>query len=148
MRSILTIFIVFIGFSVFSQKIKWEDIKNAPVITPENATSVTDYENTPESVVSYFFASFIRRDSDWENVVPEQKSRSGRLKNHLSVYQEDWTFTEFHLVSKAEPEKGKCLIKFHSTVKYGDNVDTGVSEIELELIDGKWVITSVPITQE
>jgi hypothetical protein len=45
-------------------------------ITVDNAKSVTSFENTPESVVTYFFASRIRKDNEWEKVcLPKENVR-------------------------------------------------------------------------
>lgn len=58
--------LTFLSMSSFSQTERiWVKIENAPVITPENAADFLTHENTLESVMNYFFASQIRKDTLW-----------------------------------------------------------------------------------
>ncbi|MFC2093300.1 hypothetical protein ACFLSV_05310 [Bacteroidota bacterium] len=143
--SILAIFVFsFLTQTAFSQQDDdWIVYDDAVLIDSSNASSIEDFENTPESIVTYFYASKIKNDDDWNNVLPEEGDRSKRLNRKLKEY-ENWTFTKFKLVSKMESGESQLWIKIFMEIVYKGRVDSGTDEVTVELIDGKWVITSVP----
>ena len=143
--SILAIFVFsFLTQTAFSQQDDdWIVYDDAVLIDSSNASSIEDFENTPESIVTYFYASKIKNDDDWNNVLPEEGDRSKRLNRKLKEY-ENWTFTKFKLVSKMESGENQLWIKIFMEIVYKVGVDSGTDEVTVELIDGKWVITSVP----
>lgn len=141
-------FLIFSGIS-FSQEEPteriWEKIENAPVIDTKNATTFSSYENTLESVVNYFYASQIRKDTEWEKVVPLPEDRTERLQSKLKTYKEVWTITTFHLVSKTQTSTNRFMVRVYFEITGPDGrKDGGVDTAEVRLMDGKWVITSIP----
>ncbi|MDF3026492.1 MAG: hypothetical protein K0S23_799 [Fluviicola sp.] len=123
----------------------WEKIENAPVIDVKNAATFSTYENTLESVVNYFYASQIRKDKEWEKVVPLPEERTERLQSKLKRYEEVWTITTFHLVSKTQTSTNRFMVRVYFEITGPDGrKDGGIDTAEVRLIDGKWVITSIP----
>ncbi len=112
-------------------------------ITVENAGQVTSFENTPESVVMYYFASRIRKDQDWEKVCIPTDKRSDRMVRQLKDHGE-WTFSKYHFVSKKEFEKDKWWVLSYFAVSFKGEEEDGEDEVTVELVDGKWLITEVP----
>ena len=113
------------------------------LVTKENAPDVMSYTNTPESVVQFFYASRIRGDKEWEKVCQAEGDRSDRMNRKLEDYNE-WTILEYKFVSKQEKNEEKCFIKLWMKISVDGETDEGEDEAEVELIGGKWVITSIP----
>jgi hypothetical protein len=112
-------------------------------ITGDNAGQVTSFDNTPESVVMYFYASRIRKDNDWEKVCQPADQQSDKMKRKLNEYSK-WTFTKYKYVSKKEFEPNKFWVTLHMAITVEGESDEGEDEATVEMIDGKWVVTEVP----
>jgi len=112
-------------------------------ITADNAKSVTSFENTPESVVTYFFASKIRTDNEWEKVCLPKEKRSDKFTRGLKEY-DSWIFTKYKYVDTKEFEKNKLWVKIYMEITFKGDSDSGEDEVTVELVDGKWLITEVP----
>jgi hypothetical protein len=140
---------IFVALSLITYKAHaqqdddWILFENILTIDSTNAYSINDFENTPESIVMFFYASKIRNDDEWKQVLPEESERSERLSRKLEEY-ENWIFTKFKLVSKMEYEKNKTWIKIFMEIEFDSQQDSGTDEVTVEFIDGKWIITSVP----
>ncbi len=143
----LTLLFGMFVFSSFAQTEEdgfiWVEFPNAKEISVENANQIKTYENTMESVVNYFYASRIRKDSEWEKVLPKSGERSERLLRELVKY-DTWTILKYHIVSCTEFEPGKYWVKIYMQISFNGRIKGGTDEADVELIDGKWVITSVP----
>lgn len=122
------------------------EINTLPVnteITVDNAKQVTSFDDSPESVVMYFYASRIRKDNEWEKVCPPADKRSERLNRGLTEYN-NWTFTKYHFVKKEEENPNKLWLTVYFSIIYEGDTDDGEDQIQVEKIDGKWLITEVP----
>nr|WP_294858469.1 hypothetical protein [uncultured Fluviicola sp.] len=149
MKKLLVIPFLIFSWVAFSQtepvERVWEKIEHAPVIDTKNAATFSSYENTLESIVNFFYASQIRKDKEWEKVVPLPENRTERLQSKLKRYEEVWTITSFHLVSKTDYGNGKFGVKVYFEITGPDGrKDGGIDNAEVRLIDGKWIITSIP----
>lgn len=144
MKLIFTLLLNLLVTVSFSQSdYKWGKYENPLMITEDNASTIDNFENTPESIVTYFYASKIRKDNKWEKVLPNEDNRSERLKRKLITY-EDWTIVRFQLVSKTEYSKDNLWVKVFFEIEYNGQKDSGTDEVTIKLINGKWIITSVP----
>jgi hypothetical protein len=112
-------------------------------ITKENAADVKTFDNSPESVVMYFYASRIRGDKDWEKVCQQPDERTDRMNRKLEDY-EQWTILEYKFVSKVDKSDDRAYVKLWMKISVDGETDEGEDEAEVELINGKWVITSIP----
>jgi hypothetical protein len=126
-----------------SKKAQQKPLPPETEITSENAKQVVAFDNSPESVVMYFYASRIRKDNDWEKVCQSADQRSDKMKRKLEEYSK-WTFTKYRYVSKKEFEPNKFWVTIHMAITVEGDSDEGEDEATVELIDGKWVITEVP----
>ncbi len=133
--------IVSISFSQNDET--WELLSDAPLITTQNAPEISSFENNPESIITYFYASKIRQDNSWREVLPKEKNWTERLRYKVKKY-ENWTIKEFQLRKKNEYEKDKMWVEIFMKIEYQGKTESGTDEVELEKIDGKWVITSIP----
>ena len=144
MKSVLFLLLVFFTRVSHSQTEQvWIKIEEPPLITVDNASSFEVYENTPESVLNYFYASRIRKDKEWEKVVPLPEDRSEELNLELERYS-TWTITNFHLVSISVSKYTKALVKVYFKIEMNGRSEDGVDTAKLKIIDGKWTIISVP----
>lgn len=144
MKSVLFLLLVFFTRVSHSQTEQvWIKIEEPPLITVDNASSFEVYENTPESVLNYFYASRIRKDREWEKVVPLPEDRSEELDLQLERYN-TWTITNFHLVSISVSKYTKALVKVYFKIEMNGRSEDGVDTAKLKIIDGKWTIISVP----
>lgn len=112
-------------------------------ITVDNAKQVTAFDNTPESVVMFFYASRIRKDNAWEKVCLPANERSERMVRKLEDYSK-WTITKYRFVDKEEFEKDKWWVKIYMSVTVEGETDDGEDEATVEIINGKCVVTEVP----
>jgi hypothetical protein len=119
-------------------------LPSGTLITAENANQVTGFENTPESVLMYFYASRIRKDNAWEKVCLPEQQRSDYMKRQLEKYA-GWNITKYQYVSKKEFEPGKFWVNLYMEIIFNGRADDGHDEATVEKIDGRWVITDIPI---
>ncbi len=144
MKKYFTFFLLLIVSISFSQNDEtWELLSDAPLITTQNAPEISRFKNNPESIITYFYASKIRQDNLWREVLPKEKNWTERLRYKVKKY-ENWTIKEFQLRKKNEYEKDKMWVEIFMKIEYQGKTDSGTDEVELEKIEGKWVITSIP----
>ncbi len=122
----------------------WKSYTDEKTVTPANAASFKTRENTPESIVRYFYASRMLGDQRWKEVIPSEADRSSRLKSELNKY-DGWLFVEMKLISKMKNEAGNWWIKIDMKIKINGQIDGGEDEVEVkQLPDGTWIIIDVP----
>ena len=144
MKTLLTSFFLVLVVFAYSQPVyEWEIYEKPLMISKTNANTINAFENTPESIVSYFYASKIRNDKKWQKVIPALENRSEKLKRNLIKY-ERWNISRFQLRSKTEFEKNKLWVKIFFEIEYDGQKDSGTDEVTLHLIDGVWIIVGVP----
>lgn len=144
MKTVLPFLFIFFTVISYSQTERvWEKFDDVQVITTANASSFESYENTLESVLNYFYASRIRKDEEWMNVFLPLGEWDERIVHKLEKYDQ-WTITNFHLVSKSEYAPGKFYVKVYFKIEMNGRSEDGIDTAEVQLIDGKWVITSIP----
>ena len=138
-------FFSLVWFSILTigQSGDWEYYIGKPYIDQANATEYLTFENTPESVVTFFYASKIRNDKQWLEVVPLKENRSIRLSNKLDHYHQ-CTFTRFRLIGKKDDLDNRLWLKIYMEIENDGEVNKAVSKVSVELIEGHWLITSVP----
>lgn len=111
-------------------------------IDAESAEGLAPGTSSPEAAVTHFYASRIRGDDLYREVlVPD---RSERLESTLERLDE-WTFTRFRLVEKQERSPGSLWVTVWFEIEVGDDVDSGEDEVGVREVDGLWLIESVPM---
>lgn len=122
----------------------WKEYTDVKIITRANAVNFSTRENTPESIVNFFYASRMRGDNKWEEVIPAEEKRTDRLKRQLEKYA-TWHLTEMKLVSKKKNEFGGWYIKIYIRIEANGRVEDGEDEVEVkQLANGTWIIISLP----
>lgn len=148
MQNTIKIFIVSMmmlsSIVLFSQeKGKSEIFENAQLIDATNAASFTNFENTPESVVSYFYASKIRNDEKWKEVILSERDRTPTLKMKLDDY-EKWKFSKFKLISKEKSAGTGLWLTIFMEIEINGEREEETDQVTVQLINDKWIIVSVP----
>ncbi len=96
---------------------------------------------TPEAAVTHFYASRVRGDKLWKEVVVRDRSR--RLKSSLKKLDK-WRFKEFRLVSRTPTSSQGYWVKVWMDFEVGGNHESGTDEVEVRQVDGRWLIFDVP----
>lgn len=122
----------------------WNFYEDPDVIDQTNASVFTDFStDNPESMVEYFYASKIRGDEKWKDVLQPEDKWSSRLKYSLDKY-ENWKFVNFHLVKKKRHSESGWWIAVYFEIEYNGRKDGGTDEVSLQFNGSEWVITEVP----
>lgn len=134
-------FLYFVGINAQSSE-DWVEYKDAIIITETNAHGISSFDNTPESVVNYFYASLIRDDEDWNLVVPKKSDRSDRLKSKLAEYT-NWTIHSVQITKNQKKQEAETLIKVKIDLEYKGKRAVGELRVTLSKIKQKWIITDL-----
>ena len=118
-------------------------IANAPMLDNTNAKTIKSYENTPESVVTYFYASKIRGDDKWKEVMIPESEWDERVKYKVEKYSK-WTITKFQLREKKKSGETSYYIKIYMEIEVDGKKDGGEDTVTVKMINGKWTIISIP----
>lgn len=112
-------------------------------ITVDNADLVTEFDESDiESMVTYYFASRIRKDDKWKEVLPESVLWSNRMKRSIEEHNK-WNFVEFQNIGLQGSEYG-WSVKVYMMLEFNEEKDDGYDEVEVEQVSDKWIITKVP----
>ncbi|MCJ8290292.1 MAG: tetratricopeptide repeat protein [Crocinitomicaceae bacterium] len=122
----------------------WNFYDDPDVIDATNALLFTEFSNDdPESMVNYFYASRIRGDEKWRDVLQPESQWSDRLKYSLAKY-EKWNFVNFRLVKKKRHSESGWWIGAYFEIEVNGHKDGGNDEISLTFNGVEWVIINVP----
>lgn len=122
----------------------WNFYEDPEVIDKSNASDFMDFSaDDPESMVKYFYASKIRGDEKWKDVLQSESEWSDRLKYSLAKY-EKWNFTSFHLVKKKRHSESGWWIAAYFEIEVNGHKDGGTDEVSLQFNGSEWIITEVP----
>ena len=94
-------------------------------------------------MVNYFYASRIRGDEKWKNVLQPENEWSDRLKYSLEKY-EKWKFTNFHLVKKKRYSEAGWWIGVYFEIEVNGKTDGGNDEVTMEFNGSEWIIVGLP----
>jgi len=109
------------------------------MINEANAYQVTSFENTPESVVAYFYASFIRKDLEWQKVCLPYEEQSPEFKNTIEQYS-TWRDLKY----TPQGSQGSDVLFKLEFIDMNGEADHGDRVITVEEIDGKDLVTTIP----
>ena len=125
----------------------WGHYKAQTVYTKANVADLKPGQSSPEAALVHFYASLIRKDSAYRQVLPGESNLRGRdnkrLKRKLEKMSK-WTFLKVQLLMRKKLSDSKYWIKIEMEVEINGKTDGGKDEATVELIDGKWFVTSPP----
>jgi hypothetical protein len=124
---------------------------DSSIVTASNADGVKFFEDNPESVTRYFYASRIRGDQQWENVCHPPANRSPKLVEDLALHDQKKIIQYRHL--STDWVENICNVHME-LIWHPQDDEVAAETIEyiafLEKIDGLWWITgfsaAVPAT--
>ncbi len=112
-------------------------------ITMLNAADVKAFDNTPESVVMYFYASMIRNDKAWEKVCPSETKQTKTFRRKMEEYS-SWNFTKYRFVKKEEFEKDSYYVTIYMAIIVEGEEDDGEDQVTVTKMNGKWMVVDIP----
>jgi len=126
------------SFALQPQWVKCKDPKTYDSVSAKDVK--TFVAGDPESMVIYFYASMIRKDNKFKEVLPKD---SGKLESDLKEYA-TWKFKKFYLKESMKESRNRMYIKIYFEIEFEGGIDTGTDEVTFGLVDGKWQITDLP----
>jgi hypothetical protein len=112
-------------------------------INTENAEYFTTFDSTNiESMVTYYFASRIRNDEEWRNVLPDSSEWSDRMQYSIGKHNE-WKFVEFKNLGIKHTDYGTS-VKVYFLINVNGKNEGGEDDVEIIKVNNKWVIVKVP----
>lgn len=114
---------------------------DAPTITAGAAGGLAPGTASPEAAVTHFYASRIRGDERWREVLVAKPS--GRLDRTLAEL-DGWKFRSFRLVGRKDKSEAAAWVKVWFEIEAGGGVDSGTDEVGVVKVGNEWRIDSVP----
>jgi hypothetical protein len=137
MKYLLIIFTLCSSFAAGAQ------VSKGDTITKSNAHLITTFDtNDIESMITYYFASRIRGDKKWMEVMPDTSLWSRRMWVSVSRHNA-WNFTRFVNLGRQRSETME-VVKVYFAIAYNGREDEGVDDVELRWEGTRWVIDVVP----
>jgi len=119
----------------------WLDYVDAPRLDRSGARAVSPGDASPEAAVTHFYASRLRGDARWREVLVSPPS--ARLERALAELEE-WQFHSFQLVGRKERAPGSLWLRVRFEIEVEGDRDSGTDEVGVREVDGSWRIESVP----
>lgn len=111
----------------------------------ENASQVNCYDNTPESVSLFFFASIIRGDAAWKQTIDSHPQIFQMVKEKIEKNYQLFHWKSIKIIGQESASEGHVWVKVRLELEYQGETKTGTDEISLRYTDGKWKITDIPL---
>lgn len=118
--------------------------KDSLEINIKNASQFKSFDSSdPASLVSYFYASRIRKDNKWKDVLKPEDQWDETMKKKLEKYSE-WQFNKFMLVKKQLESANTMYITIYMEIEVKGKKDGGTDQVTLKKQGDKWIIVRVP----
>lgn len=119
----------------------WLEYVAAARLDPSSARGVLPGDVSAEAAVTHFYASRLRGDQRWREVLASPPSE--RLERNLADL-ETWKFHSFELVGRKERAPGSLWLRVRFEIEVDGARDEGTDEVGVREVDGRWRIESVP----
>jgi hypothetical protein len=119
----------------------WLEYVDAAPLDRSSARGVAPGDASAEAAVTHFYASRLRGDERWREVLTSPPS--ARLERGLAELQ-SWKFHSFQLVARKERAPGSLWVRVRFEIEVDGDRDEGTDEVGVRLVDGRWRIESVP----
>src|SRR6478735_1257235 len=144
-----TFFLLFLipvfGFFVLPQPDVWTACTKTTLSDATAAKGITSFDRKdPESMIIYFYASMVRKDGKWKDVLSDEKEYNSDMKRTLEKYK-TWDVNKFQLVKYMNTEENKRYVKIKITlVENGVIQKAGTDDVTVQMKDGQWAIVELP----
>jgi len=122
---------------------RWEQYQASPTITSENAQGVSPGTSSPEAAVAHFYASRIRGDEAWQEVLPEEDQRSDTLRRKLERMA-DWHYTSMALVTRKPKSQQRFYVRVALELEIAGRHQAVQNEVTVQLIGDRWLVMRPP----
>jgi hypothetical protein len=121
----------------------WESYRDPIILGDGNVKDLMPGQSTPEAAVVHFYASRIRRDEHYLDVLPPKEQWTGKLAGALEK-MDKWTFIEVRLMGRKKLSEDEVWIKVYMEVEVEGKPDSGMDEVTLNKIGDKWFVVEPP----
>jgi len=113
------------------------------VLDQESARGLRPGRNSPEAAVVHFFASMIRKDNAFREVMPADPQNWECDERTIEKYRQ-WTFHQIRLKYRKEYSPGRYWISLYMEVEFKGEIDRGEDDVTVRNINGKWYVIDPP----
>jgi hypothetical protein len=121
----------------------WETYQDSIVLNAENAKDLLPGQASPEAAVAHFYASWIRKDTSYLDVLPPKEQWTSKIAGAIEEMSK-WTFIEVRIMGRQEESPGVFWIKVYMEITYKGKPDSGIDEATVQKIGDKWYVIEPP----
>ena len=121
----------------------WWTFTSTAELTVDNAAGVAPGGGSPEAAVAHFYASRIRGDERWREVLPPESEWDVSLPRKLAK-MEPWGFEGLRFLQRKPKSRGRFWIKVGLDVRLGERLKSVVNEVTVQSRGDGWVVTRPP----
>lgn len=126
----------------------WEAYVDSKIIDINSAKGLFPGQASPEAAVTHFYASFIRGDQRYREVLPgyyhqDVQQTPEALRRRLQEY-EKWKFERVQLFQRKHVPPNVYWVQVYMEVSFQNESESGTDEIMVQKIDGEWYVVSPP----
>jgi len=121
----------------------WENYASTAELAPDTADGVAPGGVSPEAAVAHFYASRMRGDSRWSEVLPPEGEREGVLERKLAKMK-DWGYEGLRFLKRKPKSRGRYWVKVGLDIRLGDRLKSITNEVTVQEREGSWVVIRPP----
>jgi hypothetical protein len=125
-----------------------EDYIDPVIYDSSNTADLAPGQASPEAAVVHVYASLIRGDTRFREVIAPSSilppDISEDLRNYSFMETITWDVKRVKLHSRRQYQPGRMWITLWMEVSYQGELDEGTDEVELILVEGKWYVVRLP----
>lgn len=121
----------------------WEEYDTSFILNSDTAPGMNPGTGSPEAAVIQFYASMIRGDSCYEEVIPKEPRSSDFTRSLEEV--KSWKFLEVGLLGRKKLVGDMYWIALYMKISFKGGTDTGTDEATVSKINGRWLLVDPPI---
>jgi len=121
----------------------WESYSIPVVLNKDNVEGLSPGTGSPEAAVVHFYASKIRKDSCFNQVLPTDREKY-RIDPILERMK-DWIFLEAKLTERKKRGSDRYWIRVHMKIEIKGKINSDYDEATVRQIDGQWYVIRPPV---
>ncbi|MBD3636501.1 MAG: hypothetical protein HUJ25_04095 [Crocinitomicaceae bacterium] len=112
------------------------------MITKDNAGDFQTFSRSDViSMVDFYFASRIRGDEKWRDVLPPEEEWSSKMKRSVESHDK-WEFLEYK--NNGLKNDNERYVTVYFKISFNGKTDDGTDEVEVKKLGNEWMIKKVP----
>lgn len=121
----------------------WEAYVDAPIHDATNVAELAPGTLSPEAAVIHFYASRIRGDERYLEVMPPPEQRHPVVARKLAKMAA-WSFEQVKLVARSERGRDKFYIKIALTIRFRDKTKAFTDDVTVQQSAEQWLVVRPP----